>query len=112
MSARMQGFIKRWSDPNRPTILPKQSIFLTHPWVDYWKFTGLSYQGFMNMTPAVVTSKIGASNGYRDWETECEWYVKFSDGTRLHMFYKVDDPLLYIHGTDSSAITRARSILF
>ena len=112
LSERMQGFIKRWSDPTRPTILPKQPIFVTHSWFDYWKFTGLSYQGFMNITPESVTGKIGANNGYKDCECECEWYVRFSDGARLHLFYKVGDPLLYIHGSDSSAITYARSILF
>ena len=109
-SARIQSFMNRWADPSRPKLLPKET-FVTCPWVDYRQFTGLSYQGFMNITKEAVTAKIGSSNGYKDHDTESEWYIKFTDGTRLHLFYKTGDPLLYIHGVDCTSISYARSIL-
>lgn len=110
-STRLQSFMNRWADPTRPKLLPKET-FVTLPWSDYWQFIGLTYQGFMNKTPEYVTGKIGVSNGYKDKSIEKEWYIKFHDGTKVHIFYNHGDPLLYVHGVDSTAITYARKVLF
>jgi hypothetical protein len=107
----MQGFMKRWSDPARPVILPKEG-FVTLPWTEYYRFAGMSYQGFMKVDKDILISKIGSANGYSDNEVECEWYLKFYDGSLLHLFYKRGDDLLYIHGVDCKAVGLARKAVF
>lgn len=112
LSDRMQGFLKRWSDPARPGVLPRDG-FVTLPWTEYYRYVGLMDQGFVKIDMGAVISKIGASNGYMDHEVEYEWYLKFYDGSLLHLFYKVGcSDLLYIRGVDCKAVGLTRSVLF
>jgi hypothetical protein len=92
-------------------VLPKEG-FVALPWTEYYRFVGMSYQGFMKVDKDTLVSKIGSSNGYSDNEVECEWYLKFYDGSLLHLFYKWGDDLLYIHGFDCKAVGLARKCIF
>jgi hypothetical protein len=112
LSERMQGFMKRWADPGRPAVLPREG-YVTLPWTEYYRYVGLVDQGFMGVSRDYVSTRIGAPNGYMDNEIEYEWYLKFYDGSLLHLFYKVGcSDLLYIRGVDCKAVGLARSVLF
>ena len=124
LSERMKGFMKRWSDPGRPVLLPKEPMpelltkeppkfsFMTCPWTEYYLFISVWYQGFMNLTVEQVTEKIGAPNGYSDGEILCEWYIRCSTGDTMIFRYMRGDPLMHIYGKDFVAITNARKILW